>query len=34
LAACRLLGLAEVPTLCLDHLSPAQLRAFMLADIA
>jgi DNA modification methylase len=32
LAACRLLGLAEVPTLCLDHLSPAQLRAFMLAD--
>jgi len=32
LAACRLLGLAELPTLCLDHLSPAQLRAFMLAD--
>src|SRR6266436_2693685 len=32
LAACRLLGLAEVPTLCLDHLSPAPLRAFMLAD--
>jgi len=32
LAACRLLGLAEVPTLCLDHLSPTQLRAFMLAD--
>jgi ParB-like chromosome segregation protein Spo0J len=28
LAACRLLGLAELPTLCLDHLSPAQLRAF------
>jgi DNA modification methylase len=26
------LGLAEVPTLCLDHLSPAQLRAFMIAD--
>ena len=23
LAACRTLGLAEVPTLCLDHLSPA-----------
>src|SRR5580704_5043200 len=32
LAACRALGLAKVPTLCLDHLSPAQLRAFMLAD--
>ena len=32
LAACRVLGLAEVPTLCLDHLSPAQLRAFMIAD--
>jgi DNA modification methylase len=32
LAACRTLGLAEVPTLCLDHLSPAQLRAFRIAD--
>jgi DNA modification methylase len=32
LAACRVLGLAEVPTLCLDHLIPAQLRAFMIAD--
>src|ERR1700724_1154448 len=32
LAACRTLGLAEVPTLRLDHLSPAQLRAFMIAD--
>jgi 16S rRNA G966 N2-methylase RsmD len=32
LAACRALDLAEVPTLCLDHLSPAQLRAFMIAD--
>jgi DNA modification methylase len=32
LAACRALGLAEVPTLCLDHLSPPQLRAFMIAD--
>jgi DNA modification methylase len=30
--ACRLLGWSEVPTLCLDHLSPAQARAFMLAD--
>jgi DNA modification methylase len=32
LAACRALGLAEVPTLCLDHLSRAQARAFMIAD--
>jgi hypothetical protein len=32
LAACRELGIAEVPTLCLDHLSPAQLRAFMICD--
>jgi ParB-like chromosome segregation protein Spo0J len=32
LAACRALGVGEVPTLCLDHLSPAQLRAFMIAD--
>ena len=30
--ACRLLGWSEVPTLCLDHLSPAQARAFMIAD--
>ena len=27
LVACRALGLAEVPTLRLDHLSPAQLRS-------
>jgi ParB-like chromosome segregation protein Spo0J len=32
LAACRKLAMAEVPTVCLDHLSPAQLRAFMIAD--
>jgi DNA modification methylase len=32
LAACRSLDLVEVPTLCLDHLSPAQLRAFMIAE--
>src|ERR1700726_2454597 len=32
LAACRALDLAQVPTLRLDHLSPAQLRAFMIAD--
>jgi DNA modification methylase len=30
-ASCKL-GMAEVPTVCLDHLSPAQLRAFMIAD--
>ena len=26
------LGMAELPTLCLDHLTPAQARAFMIAD--
>ena len=26
------LGMREVPTICLDHLSPAQIRAFMIAD--
>jgi DNA modification methylase len=30
--ACRDLGSTEVPTLCLDHLTPAQARAFMIAD--
>jgi DNA modification methylase len=30
--ACHLLGLTEVPTLCLDHLTAAQARAFMIAD--
>jgi DNA modification methylase len=30
--ACRLLGITEVPTLCLDHLTPEQARAFMIAD--
>jgi DNA modification methylase len=28
----RELGMTEVPTLCLDHLTPAQARAFMIAD--
>src|SRR3954452_988337 len=32
LLACRLLGITEVPTLCLDHLTPAQARAFMITD--
>src|SRR6266446_5710886 len=32
LLAARELGIAEVPTLCLDHLTPAQARAFMIAD--
>ena len=32
LAACRELGWSEVPTLCLDQLTPAQARAFMIAD--
>jgi ParB-like chromosome segregation protein Spo0J len=32
LLAAKLLGMTEVPTICLDHLSPHQLRAFMIAD--
>lgn len=32
LEACQLLGWTEVPTIALDHLSPAQARAFMVAD--
>jgi DNA modification methylase len=32
LLACRELGWSEVPTLCLEHLTPAQARAFMIAD--
>jgi ParB-like chromosome segregation protein Spo0J len=32
LLACRELGCSEVPTLCLDHLTPAQARAFAIAD--
>src|SRR5712675_3508771 len=32
LLACRELGMTEVPTLCLDHLTPAQACAFMIAD--
>src|SRR5271167_457115 len=32
LLACRELGITEVPTASLDHLTPAQARAFMIAD--
>src|SRR3954451_4931045 len=32
LLAAKQLGMIEVPTLCLDHLNPAQARAFMIAD--
>jgi DNA modification methylase len=32
LLATRELGITKVPTLCLDHLTPAQARAFMIAD--
>jgi DNA modification methylase len=32
LLAARELGWIEVPTVCLDHLTPAQARAFMIAD--
>ena len=30
--ACQLLGWDEVPTICLEHLSEAQIRAFLIAD--
>jgi hypothetical protein len=30
--ACQLVGWTEVPTICLDHLSEAQAKAFMIAD--
>lgn len=32
LLACELIGMTEVPTICLEHLSPAQVRAYMIAD--
>jgi DNA modification methylase len=32
LLACQELGIDEVPTVCLDHLRPAQVRAFRIAD--
>ena len=32
LMACRLLGWTEVPTISLEHLSDAQIKAFMIAD--
>jgi DNA modification methylase len=32
LLACQELGWSEVPTLCLDHLTPEQARVFMIAD--
>ncbi|MGB6401558.1 MAG: ParB/Srx family N-terminal domain-containing protein, partial [Candidatus Sulfotelmatobacter sp.] len=30
--ACQLLGITEIPTICLGHLSPEQVRAFIIAD--
>ncbi len=30
--ACQLLGITEIPTICLGHLSPEQIRAFIIAD--
>lgn len=30
--ACQLLGITEIPTICLSHLSPEQVRAFVIAD--
>ena len=32
LAACELLGIDRVPTICLDHLTEQQVRGFMIAD--
>jgi DNA modification methylase len=32
LAACKFLGINEVPTICLDHLTKEQTRAFIIAD--
>jgi ParB-like chromosome segregation protein Spo0J len=32
LLACRELGITEAPTLCIEHLTPAQARAFTIAD--
>lgn len=32
LLAARQLGMREVPTICLDHLTPAQVRAYQIAD--
>jgi DNA modification methylase len=32
LAACRLLGMTEIPVIRLEHLTPAQARAFLIAD--
>jgi len=30
--ACQMLGITEIPTICLSHLSPEQVRAFIIAD--
>ena len=30
--ACQLQGMTEIPTICLSHLSPEQIRAFVIAD--
>ena len=32
LLACKQLGMTEIPTICLTHLSPEQIRAFIIAD--
>lgn len=32
LLACQQLGWTDVPTICISHLTPAQIRAFMIAD--
>jgi ParB-like chromosome segregation protein Spo0J len=30
--AAQLIGMSDVPTVCVDHLTPAQIRAFVIAD--
>jgi len=32
LAACKVLGIPQVPTICLEHLDESQIRAFMIAE--
>jgi ParB-like chromosome segregation protein Spo0J len=31
-AAAKLIGMTDIPTVCVDHLTPAQIRAYVIAD--
>ena len=31
-AAAKLLGMPDIPTVCVDHLTPSQIRAYLVAD--